>query len=104
MNATGQENKVILENLKYIDDCGKDIEIRIPYVPEYNADQMEKIADFLQTLKHLTKVRVLSYHNFAGSKYTSLGMENTLPEKLPQAQEITAACELLRARGIKVAE
>ena len=103
-NCTGQENHIILENLKYIDECGKDIEIRIPYVPEYNADQMEKIADFLQTLQHLTKVRVLSYHNFAGSKYTSLGMENTLPEKLPEAQQITAACELLRARGIKAAE
>ena len=31
--CTGQSNKQILDNLKYIDDCGKNIEIRIPYVP-----------------------------------------------------------------------
>ena len=83
IRCTGKSNKIILENLKYIDECGKKIEIRIPYVPEFNDDQIEKIANFVSTLKNVTKVRVLPYHNYAGSKYESLEMKNNLPKKLP---------------------
>ena len=103
-NCTGQFNDLILENLKYLDDCGKATEVRIPYVPEYNDDQMPQIADFLAKLSHLTKVRVLAYHNYAGSKYASLDMENHLPQKLPTAEELAAARACFEARGIKVME
>ena len=83
IKCTGYSNKLILENIKYIDSCNKAIEVRIPYVPDYNSDQIEKIAVFLKDLENLTKVRVLPYHNYAGSKYASLEMENTLPTQLP---------------------
>ena len=86
--CTGHSNALILDNLKYIDGCGKAIEVRIPFVPEYNSDQMEKIAKFLSELKNITKVRVLPYHNYAGSKYAALDMENTLPEKTPEKAEV----------------
>ena len=101
MKCTGQSNKNILENLKYIDQCGKAIEIRIPYVPEYNADQIEEIAEFMSGLRNLTKVRVLPYHNYAGSKYEALGMENCLPKDLPEQSDINAAMETIKKYGIK---
>ena len=91
IRCTGHSNRLILENLKYIDGCQKAIEVRIPYVPEYNLDQMEKMAEFLKGLKNLTKVRVLPYHDYAGSKYDSLGMENTLPNRIPDKEEIRKA-------------
>lgn len=91
IQCTGQSNKQILENLTYLDSLGKAIEVRIPYVPEYNADQVEKIAAFLKLLKNVTAVKVLPYHNFAGSKYDALGMVNTLPEQLPSDEEIQKA-------------
>lgn len=91
IKCTGQSNRLILENLRYLDSLGKNIEIRIPYVPEYNADQMEKIRAFLQDLKNVKAVKVLPYHNYAGSKYAALGMENTLPKILPTAEEIQKA-------------
>ena len=53
IKCTGQSNKIILDNLKYIDSLGKKIEIRIPFVPEYNSNQIEKIAEFLRTLKNI---------------------------------------------------
>jgi pyruvate formate lyase activating enzyme len=40
IKCTGQSNKIILENLRYIDSCGKKTEIRIPYVPVYNDNQI----------------------------------------------------------------
>ncbi len=96
IKCTERSNKQILENLKYLDSLGKDIEIRIPYVPEYNADQMEKIARFLAPLQNITKIRVLPYHNYAGSKYKALDTVNTLPERLPTNEEIQKAAEAIK--------
>ena len=95
IKCTGQSNKIILENLKHIDSLGKNIEIRIPYVPEYNFDQIEKIAKFLKPLKNIKAVKILPYHNYAGSKYSALNMENTLPQILPTEEEIKKAEEML---------
>lgn len=91
IKCTGQSNKQILENIKYIDSLGKTIEVRIPYVPEYNSGQIGKIAEFLKTLKNVKAVKVLPYHNYAGSKYAALNMENTLPEILPTEDDIDKA-------------
>ena len=104
IKCTGYSNKLILENIKYIDSCNKAIEVRIPYVPDYNSDQIEKIAVFLKDLNNLTKVRILPYHNYAGSKYTSLAKENTLPTQLPTDSEMEDARTILRKYGLKVVE
>ncbi|MBR4060168.1 MAG: glycyl-radical enzyme activating protein [Lachnospiraceae bacterium] len=100
IKCTGQSNKIILENLRYIDRCGKKIEIRIPYVPDYNSVEIEEIARFLSGLKNVTKVKVLPYHNYAGSKYEALGMENTLPEKIPDKEVIDKVEKLMRVVGL----
>ena len=89
--CTGQSNRIILENLTYLDRKNCKTEIRIPYIPGWNADQIPKMAEFLRGLKNVTKVRVLPYHNFAASKYDALEMENTLPTQLPTEEEIKAA-------------
>lgn len=102
IKCTGYSNKIILDNLRYIDSCGKQIEIRIPYVPEYNEDQIDKIGRLLSELKNITKVKVLPYHNYAGSKYKSLDMENTLPSKLPTNEQMTKAALLLKSYGLNV--
>ena len=92
--CTGKPNELILENLRYIDSCGKSIEIRYPYVPDFNDGEAEAIAKTVKALKNVTKVRVLPYHSYAGSKYDALSLENTLPERKPTDGEIKAAGEL----------
>lgn len=91
IRCTGQSNRMILDNLRYLDSRGKKCEIRIPFVPGFNDDQMEKLAAFVKTLGNITKVKVLAYHNYAGSKYGALGMENTLPPTLPAKEQVEAA-------------
>lgn len=91
IKCTGRSNKQILDNLRYLDEKNCKIEIRIPYVPEYNDGEIEKISEFLSELKNIIKVRVLPYHNYAGSKYESLGMENCLPKLLPTDEEMEKA-------------
>ncbi len=95
IKCTGQSNKIILENLKYLNECNKKIEIRIPLIPTYNDDQIEKIAEFLKPLKNVVKVRILPYHNYAASKYESIEMINTSPDvHLPTEAE----CNLLQEK------
>ena len=77
-----------------VDD--KAVEVRIPYVPEYNSDQVDKIAQVLSGLNCLTKVKVLPYHNYAGSKYEALGMNNILPDKLPAKNTVETVQKLLK--------
>jgi len=100
--ATGCPNETILENLRYINAIGGKAEVRIPYVPDYNGSEIESIAAFLSELECITKVRVLPYHNYAASKYSALGMENTLPEILPTDEEIENAKQIFRKHSILV--
>ena len=102
--CTGKDNALILENLARLDDAGAAIEVRIPFVPGYNADELPLIADRLRTLKNLCGVRLLPYHNMAGSKYAAVGRENTLPEALPDEKSLSAARALLRAYGLPLRE
>ncbi len=88
--CTGQSNERILDNLRYLDSRRCRIEVRVPYVPGYNDGEVAAIAAFLAQLKNVVAVRVLPYHNFAGSKYTALDMENTLPPERPSEQMVNA--------------
>jgi pyruvate formate lyase activating enzyme len=97
IKCTGRSNRIILENLLYLDSLGKNIEIRIPYVPDYNDGQIEKIANFLKPLKNISKIHILPYHNMAGSKYEALHMKNTLPSRIPTEEELKKARDVIKS-------
>lgn len=100
--CTGASNKNILENLKRIDEAGKQTEIRIPFVPGYNDAEIPKIGEFLSALHHVTKVRVLPYHDLARSKYASLQMPDTMPSVLPTPEALQSAEEILSQYGLVI--
>ena len=89
---TMRSNARILENLKYLDSMGARCEIRIPFIPNYNGEDLDEMAEFLSSLKNIVRVRVLPYHNYAGSKYDALGMwysaENA---RVPTDEELALA-------------
>ncbi len=95
IKCTGQSNKAIMENLKYLNGRGKQIEVRIPYVPGFNSGEIERIGKLLSELKNVIRVKILPYHNYAGSKYISLDMKNTMPLSVPSDKEIKEAEELI---------
>lgn len=96
--CTGHTNERILKNLYWIDSHQKDIEIRIPFVPDWNDGEIPAIADIIGGLHQVKKVRVLPYHAYAKSRYAALDMSDTLPQKLPDPERISAARLLLRKR------
>lgn len=103
IRCTGQPNDIILDNLRHLAACRKDVEIRIPYVPDYNAGEIPQMAEFLATLDNIAALRLLPYHNFAGSKYEALGIMNTLPTRLPTEEELKEAKAILeKISGIRV--
>ena len=91
--GTGKSNQKILENLTFLDDMGCKIEIRIPLVPGYNDEEIDAIAKSVNSLKNITKVEILPYHNLAGSKYQALGLQNKMTARIPTEKEVFAAKE-----------
>lgn len=79
---TGVDNQLILENLCWLSERNKRIEIRIPLIPGVNDDDetIQSTGTLLSTLRGIDKVRILPYNYLAGSKYTLIGKENTMPE------------------------
>lgn len=104
INCTGQSNKIILDNLVYLDKNGAKIEVRIPYVPGCNDNQINKIGSFLTNINNIVGVRVLPYHNYAATKYAALKMPCTLPKYLPAPEETEEAKKIIANFGIKVLE
>lgn len=99
--CTGQSNRLILDNLHKIDEMGKMLDVRIPFVPGMNDDQICKIGEILKELKSLRSVKVLPYHHYSSSRYASLDMEYPIPmTRTPSDEEVTQAVLLLREMGL----
>lgn len=101
--CTGQDNALILKNLLFLNEQGCQIEVRVPLVMGMNDGEMQKIAQFLKPLNHVTKVKLLPYHGFIDSKYRAL--ERPLPLKTdatPTNDRLLAAAEIFKAQGILV--
>ena len=77
---TGHSNKNILEFAKYLDKKSVPVWIRHVVVPEitYKREYLEKLGQFIKTLKNVQKLEVLPYHNMAAEKYKALGIDYKL--------------------------
>ncbi len=90
---TGVCNSRILENLQKLDAHKAPYIIRIPTIPHFNTSlqEQERMADFLTSLKNISLIELLPYHNFGLAKYEKYGLKNALPastspdEKLMQS-------------------
>ena len=73
---TGVSNRRILENLRWLKNCGKPFRIRVPLIPTVN-DSLENLkatAELIAGAETLDKVELLPYHRAAGAKYQSAGL------------------------------
>jgi len=71
---TGQDNDIILENLKHLTRINADIIIRIPVIPGVNDTDREisQMAEFLISLDKINRIDLLPFHQGAGQKYRRL--------------------------------
>ena len=77
---TSHSNEKILAFAKYIDNKGIDIWIRHVIVPGITLYQeyLQRLGEFMATLKHVKALDVLPYHTMGKAKYQNLGMEYPL--------------------------
>ena len=89
MAGTGVSNRMILENLRWLDRQNKNIYIRVPVIPGINDDpeEIRKIGDLVHGLTSVRELRLLPYHTFGREKYETLG--DPVPECFQIPQEET---------------
>lgn len=73
---TGVSNKIILKNLKYLDEYGSDIILRCPIIPNINMNKshFNSIAGLAKSLKNICEIHFEPYHPFGIDKSERLGI------------------------------
>lgn len=73
---TGQDNALILENVRKLDDAGATIQLRCPIIPGLNdrPEDLKAIAELANSMKHVTSIDVEPYHPLGVSKAKRLGI------------------------------
>ena len=102
---TGSGNELILDNLKKLNETGKEIEIRMIMVPKHNMEEgdLRAAGEFLAPLKSISAIRLLAYHSLARSKFQAVGHPDTMPDvPSPDADALERCAEILRTYGVKV--
>lgn len=76
----GQDNAVILKNLRMISQSGGKIILRCPIIPGVNdrAEHFSGIAKLAEELDGVSEIQIEPYHNLGKGKYSALGMEYSL--------------------------
>jgi len=87
----GQDNSLILENLRKLDQANDPVEIivRIPLIPDANDSDanLSAVAEFCKSLKKLREIELLPYHRLGLETYRNLEMDYFLQELVPPSQE-----------------
>lgn len=99
---TGKSNEQILSNLKFLEEEGCRIWIRIPVVPPYTtAPDLRERAEFLSAFRHIDRVELLKYHRYGENKYEALD----LPSRhfsVPDGDAMEAYAQIFRSFGLPV--
>ena len=100
---TGQTNRNILAMAKELSELGKPVWIRHVLVPERNDkdEYLQRLADFIKTLKNVERVEVLPYHTLGIFKWENLGLEYPLEGIEPPTKErVENAERILRGETV----
>ena len=88
-SLTGQPNDNILDMAKTMSDMGVNMWIRHVLVPEVNDkdEYLERLSEFIGTLKTVKRVEVLPYHTLGVFKWENLGIDYPLKGIAPPSRE-----------------
>ncbi len=95
---TGVSNRRILDNLKYLNSCGKKIWIRIPLIPRINMewDNIRRTFKLAEGFACVERVELLPYHRYGVGKYEQLSMDYELKHiKAPMEEELKSLLKMI---------
>jgi len=104
---TGVGNRLILENLKKINDFPQNfpIIVRMPLIPTVNDEDnnIKALGEFCKNLKNLKEIQFLPYHRFGIATYKKLSIAYTLEGLYsPATEEMKYKTALLQDMGFPV--
>ena len=94
----GASNKYELEFAKYLSEHGKEMWIRQVLIPGYTdkEEDLIKLREFIKSLKTVSKVEILPYHDLGKFKWENLNVPYELENvKAPTNEEVARAKEIL---------
>ena len=99
---TGKSNAHTLAFAKFLSDHGKKMWIRHVLVPGYTDDDsaLERLSQFISTLKTVEHVEVLPYHTMGEVKYQKLGYDYALKGVQPPEKERVENAKRILLKGI----
>lgn len=101
---TGQDNRLILENLGKLAERGAGINLRLPLVEGINDDDtnVRRVIDFIRAM-NITQVNLLPYHDLGRAKYARLARERRPgPLAAPAAERTAEIKRLFEVNNFKV--
>ncbi|MDO8686006.1 MAG: glycyl-radical enzyme activating protein [Clostridiales bacterium] len=97
---TGSGNALIVDNLRRLCAAGKQVFVRIPYIPGNNDAELVGMIHIMEGMA-IDRVEIIPYHRLGESKYKSLDIGNEIKLfALPTEQEIQNAIGIVRTHGI----
>lgn len=102
---TGVSNRLILDNLRRLSQCGSNIIVRFPLIPGLNDndEQVRQLAELVNSLSNVSEIDILPYHSSAINKYNSLGLDYSLEGLAsPQDEQLQNIAHILEKAGLKV--
>jgi pyruvate formate lyase activating enzyme len=97
---TGVDNRLILDNLRWLCREGFQVIVRIPVIPGINDQEsnLEELAKFLLSLPNTPPVQLLLFHSLAKNKHERFGLPYRLDPNLKRDPE---KLELIAQRLIR---
>lgn len=100
---TGVANEQILANLRYLDELGARLTVRMPLIPGFNdsEEHLHRVGRLLTGLRTIPPVHLLPYHSFQKSKHAlfNIPLAFDAPNKATIRPPLEAAGQL-HAMGI----
>ena len=102
--CTGAGNRWILANLRWLRAAGAAVRLRLPLIPGYNdrPEHLAAVAALAGELAPLEGVEILPYHRLGTAKHPRFGWPVPPPIQPPNAEQVHAWAECLRALGVPV--
>ncbi|SFA91435.1 MULTISPECIES: pyruvate formate-lyase-activating protein [unclassified Bacillus (in: firmicutes)] len=104
IRLTGMANEHILEFARYLSNKQVPVWIRHVLVPTVTDDQddLQKLGEFIGTLKNVRKIEVLPYHKLGVYKWETLGLEYPLKDIEPPTEENIELAYSLLTKSCKI--
>lgn len=102
---TGVSNRLILENLRFLNDQNMRVVVQMPLIPGYNdsQDNLEAVFDLVKSLPAVEGLSLLAYHALGAAKYTRAGRSYQLTDlRTPPKEYLPEKMALAEQHGVKL--